>query len=430
MKTEIKYVSFVREKAEKGDAQAQKALGDIYYFAIGWDKSELDVDNRFGQAFMWYRKAAEQESAEEQYALGSAYYFGNEGVDKNTKTAAMWYRKAAKNGYAEAQYALGRMYYFGEGSMDENKKLASEWYQKAREQGHSDAAYRLAQMYLKGDGIQKDLRESYRCGLDAADMRHQPARRLMQEVRWRDYLSLSDMQDIHEILLYPPPLDECIDDTVDSDVVDKKQESELDRIRKMIHVVNSLEQEYNAKHIFNAVWRSVVEIHTSRSTGSGVIIQPNIVATNWHVVEDAHVNDIDVFKARDKKANDTVPYRVIKSQPHKYHKQGADFCLLYVDNLHGVPATIRDYDSLEIGEAVYALGTPKGHPLTFSSGIVSQKRAGICTDAAMSPGSSGGGLFDSAGNLIGLTTESHAKSDAQNLNFAMPADLVLDPDFE
>lgn len=79
-------------------------------------------------------------------------------------------------------------------------------------------------------------------------------------------------------------------------------------------------------------------------------------------------------------------------------------------------------DVIEEGQAVFAIGAPKGLGWTISSGIVSGKRNGnsntlIQTTAPISAGSSGGGLFSDGGALVGITT-SQVK-EGQNLNFAL-----------
>jgi len=95
---------------------------------------------------------------------------------------------------------------------------------------------------------------------------------------------------------------------------------------------------------------------------------------------------------------------------------------------------VRSYDSLEVGEAAYTLGSPVGLELTLSNGIISgrrdeQNRHYVQTTAPISPGSSGGGLFDARGNLVGITTlvlvgREHMN---QSLNFAIPADAYWAP---
>jgi serine protease Do len=84
----------------------------------------------------------------------------------------------------------------------------------------------------------------------------------------------------------------------------------------------------------------------------------------------------------------------------------------------------RDYASLAVGETVYTIGSPKGMVNTLGNGLVSGLRKSDDTQyiqitAPVSKGSSGGGLFDDRGNLIGVTT--FTIQDSQNLNFAIAA---------
>jgi len=89
--------------------------------------------------------------------------------------------------------------------------------------------------------------------------------------------------------------------------------------------------------------------------------------------------------------------------------------------------TRRASSSLAVGERVYAIGAPEGLELTLSEGVISGLRDFdgahvIQTSAPVSPGSSGGGLFDAHGHLIGITTFS--MKEGQNLNFALPTEWV------
>ena len=82
---------------------------------------------------------------------------------------------------------------------------------------------------------------------------------------------------------------------------------------------------------------------------------------------------------------------------------------------------------LEVGDQVYAVGAPQGLELSLSNGLVSGFREYkgneyIQTTAPISKGSSGGGLFDAQGRLVGITTM-YVK-DGQALNFAVPAELI------
>jgi S1-C subfamily serine protease len=87
---------------------------------------------------------------------------------------------------------------------------------------------------------------------------------------------------------------------------------------------------------------------------------------------------------------------------------------------------VRSYESLEVGETVYSIGSPKGLEATLGPGIVTGKRGAVYvqTDAPISKGSSGGALVDSAGNLVAITTMSLV--DSQALNFGIAADSFWD----
>ena len=94
------------------------------------------------------------------------------------------------------------------------------------------------------------------------------------------------------------------------------------------------------------------------------------------------------------------------------------------------PAVPLASDAVVVGQTVYALGAPAGLELTLSAGLVSALRlddaerlTAIQTSAAISPGSSGGGLFDDQGRLIGITT-AFIGGNTQNLNLALPVSMV------
>jgi len=91
---------------------------------------------------------------------------------------------------------------------------------------------------------------------------------------------------------------------------------------------------------------------------------------------------------------------------------------------------IRPYKTINVGEKVYTIGAPQGLSLTIAEGLLSSKREEgkrrmLQTSAPISQGSSGGGLFDSNGNLLGITTLMSVRG--QNLNFAIPAEEYWSP---
>jgi serine protease Do len=88
-------------------------------------------------------------------------------------------------------------------------------------------------------------------------------------------------------------------------------------------------------------------------------------------------------------------------------------------------------DALKVGARVYAIGAPRGLETTLSDGLLSGLRRNaqgqleaIQVTVPISGGSSGGGLFDAQGRLIGVTT--YVMRDSQNLNFALPASWIAE----
>jgi serine protease Do len=102
-----------------------------------------------------------------------------------------------------------------------------------------------------------------------------------------------------------------------------------------------------------------------------------------------------------------------------------DRCYLRVQDGELEPVQgLRDYATLSVGETVFTIGSPKGMVNTLGNGLLSGLREMEGVEyaqitAPVSRGSSGGGLFDDRGNLIGVTT--FTIQDSQNLNFAIAA---------
>jgi S1-C subfamily serine protease len=152
-------------------------------------------------------------------------------------------------------------------------------------------------------------------------------------------------------------------------------------------------------------------------TGSGVTVAPEVVATNCHVVKGATAVAIGF---RGKK----YVGRVVAGDTD------LDLCILDVPNIPARPAQLANVTNVAPGQRVFAIGAPRGLTNTISEGLVSGIREHpaanapiIQTSAPISPGSSGGGLYDESGWVIGITTMS--LKEAQNINFAVPVELLL-----
>lgn len=152
----------------------------------------------------------------------------------------------------------------------------------------------------------------------------------------------------------------------------------------------------------------------AKSMGSGVILPDRDVVTNCHVVKGASQLKVRIGK-------NEYPAAL------RHSDWDRDVCSLSVSGISDPAVVIGSTKSLKVGAKVYAIGAPKGLELTLSDGIVSSLREVdgglyIQTTAAISPGSSGGGLFDENGALVGLTT--FYLAEGQNLNFAVPVEWV------
>lgn len=149
-----------RQRAERGDAQAESDLSGMYYYGRGVPQSYVDAAN-------WVRKAADQGYARAQYRLGYLYTYG-QGVPKDYATALQWYRKAADQNYADAQCEIGRLYYYGAG-VAQNYTEAARWYRMAADQGSAAGQDSLGIAYSHGNGVPQDYAEAFRLFRKAAD---------------------------------------------------------------------------------------------------------------------------------------------------------------------------------------------------------------------------------------------------------------------
>lgn len=159
-------------------------------------------------------------------------------------------------------------------------------------------------------------------------------------------------------------------------------------------------------------------------SGSGIILTSDgYIVTCKHVVDG--VDTIKVILNDDTEYDATLVGTDSRS----------DLAVLKIDATGLTPATLGDSDMLTVGEDVIAIGNPLGELRgTATSGIVSALSREVTvenvtmsliqTDAAISPGNSGGGLFNSSGSLIGIVNAKASSSDAEGLGFAIPVSSV------
>lgn len=167
--------------------------------------------------------------------------------------------------------------------------------------------------------------------------------------------------------------------------------------------------ELSVEQVFEKASAAVYMVKAGERLGSAVAIDDHELLTNCHVVKDKS----RVALVRDGKEQTADVVSV---------NEKADRCVLRTSASMPSWVTVRPYDDIKVGERAVTIGTPQGLELTVAEGIVSSKRTYegrrlVQTTAPISPGSSGGGLFDVQGHLLGITTF-HLKV-GQNLNFAV-----------
>ncbi len=176
----------------------------------------------------------------------------------------------------------------------------------------------------------------------------------------------------------------------------------------------------------NNYWYGYGQSYDVPGSGSGVILtEDGYIATCAHVVEGAKTVKVTL--------NDDTTYdATIVGTDDKN-----DIAIIKIDATGLTPAIVGDSTTLTVGSEVIAIGNPLGELRgTATAGIISatnrtievegQTMTLVQTDAAISPGNSGGGLFDASGKLIGIVNAKVSDSRAEGLGFAIPVNSVLD----
>ena len=163
------------------------------------------------------------------------------------------------------------------------------------------------------------------------------------------------------------------------------------------------------------------------SCGSGFFItEDGYVLTNYHVISTAHQYGYAVSVL----TYDGTTYQATIVGVDEDN----DIALLKIDATGMTPVTFGDSDSMSVGDTVYAVGNPLGElEFTMTSGMISALDRTITTsdgtdsginmfqiDAAVNAGNSGGPVYNTAGQVIGIVTAKYSSSGVEGLGFAIP----------
>lgn len=165
--------------------------------------------------------------------------------------------------------------------------------------------------------------------------------------------------------------------------------------------------------------------YTTGGAGSGVIYtKDGYIITNYHVVGattktiSVTLHDGSVYDAKYIYGDEYVDLAVIKIE-----KNDCDY------------ATIGDFEQMQLGDEVLAIGNPLGYGLSVTNGIISALERQVTienttmtllqTSAAINSGNSGGGLFNMKGELIGIVNAKVGGTSVEGMGFAIPSTTVV-----
>ena len=192
----------------------------------------------------------------------------------------------------------------------------------------------------------------------------------------------------------------------------------LSQLSNIEEIIDQLDN-FTPKQVYELAYRSVVVIRTSIGQGSGFLFNSsNLIATNYHVVEDETNIEIEFFDKTRTQAT------IVGSDAY------SDVAVLSVPNVPTMATSLDFGDQPSIGQQVVAIGNPLGLTESLSVGYISQVNRTLDIepiivpilqlDLTIAPGSSGGPLLDLSGNVVGIT---NAGTEV-GFNFAVPVNIL------
>ena len=171
----------------------------------------------------------------------------------------------------------------------------------------------------------------------------------------------------------------------------------------------------SASGVYELVAGSTYKIRTSAGQGTAVAISPTVLLTNCHVLED-HVT-VHIIEGGGRH----VSYLI-------HSEKSKDKCFIRSLFLKVRPVSnVKRVNQIRQGDRAYTIGAPHGNNRTFGEGSVFGVEGHygdrlINSTAPTEPGSSGGGLFDAKGNLLGITTYKVTVYSGQNYSKSIAAE--------
>lgn len=202
------------------------------------------------------------------------------------------------------------------------------------------------------------------------------------------------------------------------------------RRESIFHTVDN-PPELSIRQQASRVKPSVVLVQTPSGTGSGVIVnEQGHVVTNAHVIQGEKDLRVVIWRPRE---DGTLARTTLEDIEIEAVNDHLDLALLKLpaETRGQFPwAPLESWESIEVGQPVFAIGNPLGLEQTTSQGVISTTQRSfdglsyIQTDAAINPGNSGGPLFNVGGEVVGITNMGILGGEA--LGFAIPTRYVKD----
>jgi TPR repeat protein len=406
----------LRQKAESGDAVAQAALGADYYSGNG-------VPQDYVEAVKWYSLSAKQGNPESQRLLGGCYFLGN-GTPKDYAEGARWCRLAAEQGDVSAACMLGLCYKFGRGVQQDYTESA-KWFRFAAEKGNSEAQVSLATQYDLGVGVPQDYEEavkwhhlSAKQGSVLSQARLGSAyyngkgvsRDYTEAIKWLRLAAEQGNLDAQNNLGYAYFHGNGVQKDAAQAYVwwniaatngaDRTVEQQT--LPAMARLYDQLVCDSRTKPHDNAIEtakKACVFIEFENGHGSGFLISDDgYLITNWHVIAGKPKLTIRMYDGR-----------ILQLQYVAAYSVAQDLALLKVFGA-GLPCMnlIRS-DELQQGDALFAMGHPHDSEWVLTKGYLAgwkreADRKCLQFSADISPGNSGGPIFNSQGNACAVAT--------------------------
>ena len=220
-------------------------------------------------------------------------------------------------------------------------------------------------------------------------------------------------------------------DDIDEIELDEAEVTAAVESDSLFHTVRNLPQ-LSPKEQARRIGSAIIKVATPGGLGSGVILDEfGHAITNAHVIQgETKLRATVWFPEPDGTLKRTVieDVRILAVNNH------LDLALLEIPLPPGITrfhyAPLERRESIEVGQTVFAIGNPLGLERTLSQGVISTTRRSfdgltyIQTDAAVNPGNSGGPLFNTRGEVVGITNMGILFG--EGLNFAIPARYVKD----